>query len=326
MSKVSVQEFLPDNELVRGDLADYGVEVEYHDMMIGKALDALSKRGLLDNTIIIVTSDQGMPFPRVKGQIYDEDFHVAFAVRWGDKIKPGRTVTDFINFPDVAPTLMEAAELKPHQQMTGKSFLNLLLSDKSGRVDKKRHFSLVGKERHDMGRVEGDQINVGYPSRAIRTDRYFYAHNYKPNRWPAGDPEYGYNNTDDSPTKTYVTGLKETDPDYKYYSLAFGKRPADELYDVVMDPDCINNLATDPLFASIVKDLKSTMDKALTNQKDPRALGMGDIFDYYPQIREEKMKKMYKEKYYDMYKKFLEKFGKPTVPIPPNWVEKEGEN
>jgi len=326
LSKVSVQEFLPDNELVRGDLADYGVEVEYHDMMIGKALEALSKRGLLDNTIIIVTSDQGMPFPRVKGQIYDEDFHVAFAVRWGDKIKPGRTVTDFINFPDVAPTLMEAAELKPHEQMTGKSFLNLLLSEKSGRVDKKRQFSLVGKERHDMGRVEGDQINVGYPSRAIRTDKYFYAHNYKPNRWPAGDPEYGYNNTDDSPTKTYITGLKETDRDYKYYSLAFGKRPADELYDVVMDPDCINNLATDPMFASIVKDLKSTMDKALTNQKDPRALGMGDIFDYYPQIREEKMKKMYKEKYYDMYKKFLEKFGKPTVPIPPNWVEKEGEN
>ena len=185
---------------------------------------------------------------------------------------------------------------------------------------------MVGKERHDMGRVEADQINVGYPSRAIRTDKYFYAHNYKPNRWPAGDPEYGYNNTDDSPTKSYVTGLKETDPDYKYYSLAFGKRPADELFDVLMDPDCINNLAADPLYASIVKDLKSTMDKALTNQKDPRALGMGDIFDYYPQIREEKMKKMYKEKYYDMYKKFLEKFGKPTVPIPPNWVEKEGEN
>jgi len=76
-----------------------------------------------------VTSDQGMPFPRVKGQIYDEDFHVAFAVRWGDKIKPGRTVTDFINFPDVAPTIMEAAGLKPHHQMTGKSFLKLLLSE-----------------------------------------------------------------------------------------------------------------------------------------------------------------------------------------------------
>ena len=156
-----------DSDLVRGDLADYAVEVEYHDMMIGKALESLAKRGLLDNTIIISTSDQGMPFPRVKGQIYDEDFHEAFVVRWGDRIKPGRTVTDFINFPDVAPTIMELAGLKPDKQMTGKSFLNLLLSDKSGRLDKDRTFSLIGRERHDMGRIDGDQIAVGYPVRAI---------------------------------------------------------------------------------------------------------------------------------------------------------------
>jgi len=114
--------------------------------------------------------------------------------------------------------------------------------------------------------------------------------------------------------------------DYKYYLLAFGKRPADELYDTERDPDCVHNLADDPKYSDILEDLKSKMDKALKQQKDPRALGKGDIFDYYPQAREEKMKKMYKEKYYDMFKRFLEKFGKPTVPVPPNWVEKEGEN
>ena len=65
-----------------------------------------------------------LSFPYVKGQIYDEDFHEAFVVRWGDKIIPGRVVTDFINFPDVAPTLLEAAGLKPDKQMTGKSFLD----------------------------------------------------------------------------------------------------------------------------------------------------------------------------------------------------------
>ena len=326
LSKVTVQAFFPDNELVRGDLADYGVEVEYHDRQIGLALTSLEKRGLLDNTIIIATSDQGMPFPRIKGQIYEEDFHEAFVVRWGDKIIPGRIVTDFINFPDVAPTLMEAAGLKIDKQMTGKSFLNLLLSEKSGRIDEKRSFSLLGKERHDMGRIEGDQINVGYPARAIRTDKYLYIHNYKSNRWPAGDPEYGYNNVDNSPTKSYLTELKKEDPDYKYYELSFGKRPMEELYDMEIDPDCINNLASDSKYAVLRNQLSAQMNQELKRQKDPRALGKGDIFDYYPQAREEKMKKMYKEKYYNMFDKFFEVFGKKTVPIPSGFVEKDGEN
>ena len=206
------------------------------------------------------------------------------------------------------------------------SFLNVLLSDKSGLIDKNRTFSIVGRERHDMGRIDGEQIAVGYPVRAIRTDKFLYAHNYKANRWPAGDPEYGYNNCDPSPTKTYVTNLKENDPDYKYYLLSFGKRPSDELFDVVNDPDCVQNLASNPQYATIIKNLKAQMDQVLLKQKDPRALGMGDIFDYYPEAREDKLKKMYKGKYYDMFNKFFEKFGKPTVPMPKNWVEKDTDN
>ena len=325
LSKINVQASLPDNEIVRGDLADYGVEVEYHDMMIGKALESLAKRGLLDNTIIIATSDQGMPFPHVKGQIYDEDFHEALVVRWGDKIKPGRTLTDFVNFPDVAPTIMEAAGLKPHKQMTGKSFLDILLSNKSGRIDKDRTFSLLGKERHDNGTREGDQIVVGYPVRAIRNDQYLYSHNYKQDRWPAGDPEFGYNNCDDSPTKSYLTELKETDPDYKYFVMSFGKRPADELFDIIKDPDCINNLATDPKYASVVTELKTQMEKTLTAQNDPRMLGKGDLFDYYPQAREAKIKNLYKDKYYNMWDKFFEKYGYKTPAIPEGFVGKDGE-
>ena len=210
--------------------------------------------------------------------------------------------------------------------MTGQSFLNLLLSEKSGRIDNKRSYALLGKERHDMGRIDGDQIAVGYPVRAIRTDKYLYSHNYKPYRWPAGDPEYGYNNVDDSPTKSYLTSLKEEDADYNYYLLAFGKRPAEELYDMENDPDCLNNLASNPKYAPIIKELKGQMEKELRKQKDPRLLGEGDIFDYYPQAREEKLQNMYKNKYYDMFDKFYEVYGKKTVPIPLNWVEKSGEN
>lgn len=317
LDKVAVQKFYPDNELIRGDLADYGVEVEYHDMVIGKALEALEERDLLDNTLIVVTSDHGMPFPRIKGQIYDEGFHVAFAARWGDKIKAGRVVSDYISFPDVAPTFLEVAGVEKDAQMTGESFLDILLAEKSGRVDSTRDFAVLGKERHDLGRMEGDQHSVGYPSRAIRTDDYLYVHNYKPDRWPAGDPEYNYMNCDGSPTKTYLTELDETDENYKYYLSSFGKRPANELYDIKNDPDCVDNLAEKPEYQEVFSELKEKMEQVLTKQKDPRVLGNGDIFDYYPHRDDPRLQRLYKEKYYNMWDRFYEKYGKHSVPLPP---------
>jgi hypothetical protein len=108
--------------------------------------------------------------------------------------------------------------------------------------------------------------------------------------------------------------------------MAFGKRPTDELYDITKDKDCVHNLAADPKYAQVIKKLKAKMENALTLQNDPRVLGKGDIFDYYPQAREEKMKSLYKEKYYNMFDKFFEKYGFKTVPMPEGWVEKDGEN
>mgnify|MGYP001335167968 CR=1 FL=1 len=308
--KVKVPACLPDIDLVRKDIADYGVEVEYHDSQIGICLNILEERGMLDNTLIIVTSDHGMAFPRIKGQIYDEGFHVAFAARWGDKIKPGRVVDDFINFPDVAPTIMEAAGLEPHGQMTGQSFLDVLLSGKSGQIDRDRDHSLLGKERHDIGRSDGDQLTVGYPARAIRTSQYLYVKNFKPDRWPAGDPEYDYPNCDASPSKSLLTRQTADSAYYSYYELAFGKRPAEELYDISKDPDCVNNLAPLAEYADIVADLNRRMTDELVSQGDPRILGKGDIFDYYPHGNAEKLKSFYGDKYVDMQEVFDEKYKK----------------
>ena len=316
LSKVQVQKCFPDNEVLRGDLADYGLEVEYHDKHVGLALKLLEERGLLDNTLIIATSDHGMAFPHIKGQIYDEGFRVPFVVRWGNKIKSKRIVTDFINFPDVAPTIMQAVGLIPHQQMTGKSFLDVLLSSKSGRVDEERTYALLGKERHDIGRCDGELLTVGYPVRALRDDKFLYAHNYKNERWPAGDPEYGYKNCDASPTMSYLLSLTEEDPDFKYYELSFAKRPSDELYDMVNDPDCIHNLAYQPEFTDRAKQMKAKMEALLSAQNDPRVLGQGDIFDDYPHGRPDKLIPLYGEKYYDMYEAFYKKYNKHSAPIP----------
>jgi arylsulfatase A-like enzyme len=308
-AKVDVQGFFPDIDLVRRDIADYGMEVEYHDKMIGECLAILEEQGILNNTLIVVTSDHGMAFPRIKGQIYDEGFHVAFAARWGDKIKPGRVVEDFINFPDVAPTFMEAAGLEPHAQMTGKSFLDILLSEKSGQLTKERDHSLLGKERHDIGRSDGEQLTVGYPVRAIRTRQYLYARNYKPNRWPAGDPEYNYPNCDASPTKTYLLEQTPESDHYQYYNMAFGKRVEEELYDIVSDPDCIRNLADEPEYSEIKAELKTAMEKELMEQGDPRVSGNGDIFDYYPHGNVKKLQSFYGDNFVDMHEVYKERYN-----------------
>ena len=76
---------------------------------------------MLDDTLIVVSSDHGMPFPRVKGQIYEHGFHIPLAIRWGRQIKPGRIVTDFINVRDFAPTYLELAGLPTPASMSGRA-------------------------------------------------------------------------------------------------------------------------------------------------------------------------------------------------------------
>jgi N-sulfoglucosamine sulfohydrolase len=310
LDDVEVQDFFPDNETIRGDLADYAIEVEWYDKQIGAAVKLLEERGQLENTLIIATSDHGMPFPRVKGQIYDEGYRVPFVAMWKGRIVPDRVVSDFITFPDLAPTLLDLTNIDAPDQMTGQSFLAQLLSKDSGRIDETRNHTLLGKERHDVGRVDNGLRSVSYPVRAIRNDSFLYSRNLLPHRWPAGNPEYGYKNTDGSPTKSYLTELDPSDPDYTYFEMAFGKRPFEELYDVLNDPDCVNNLADNPSYANIKNRLWKQLETELIAQADPRILGEGEIFDYYPNSKWEGNRKLYNDPEWNPVKIFEEKYGK----------------
>ncbi len=308
ISKVQVPDYYPDTPEIRGDLADYGLEVEHYDTQIGHALALLEKHQLLENTIVIATSDHGMPFPRVKGQLYDDSFHIPFVARWGARISPGRVVTDFITFPDLAPTFLELAGVQIPSQMTGSSFATQLLSKRSGRIDSNRDHTLLGKERHDIGRTDGDRLSVAYPARALRNDQYLYVRNFKPHRWPVGNPEFGFLNCDGSPTKSFIQSL-ETDPKLaRYFQLSFGKRPEEELYDMVKDPDCVNNLAANESFSAIKNRLWKQLESELTAHGDPRILGAGDIFDFYPNCRIERQQKLYGKPDFDPVKVFEEQY------------------
>ena len=270
LQDVKVPAFLPDTPTVRGDLLDYAIECEWGDKHIGRALEALQSAGELDNTLVVVTSDHGMPFPFVKGQIFEDGFHLPLAMRWGKGIKPGRVVEDFVNVRDFAPTYLELAGVPRHAQITGKSLTDVLQSEKSGQIDASRTVMLTGKERHDLGRPN----DWGYPARAIRTPEYLYVHNYFPDRWPAGNPETDYPNCDASPSKEVVKALGGY-----FFELAFGKRPAEALYRLTNDPECVRNLANDPAFAPVMAELKERLLTMLKAEQDPRALGNGAYFD-----------------------------------------------
>ncbi len=165
---------------------------------------------------------------------------------------------------------MEVAGLQTAPSMTGRSFLDILKSGKAGIVDATRNVMLAGKERHDLGRPHDE----GYPARAIRTLQYFYVRNYEPDRWPAGNPETGYRNVDDGPTKESVTSQYD-----EYFRMSFGKRPAEELYLIEKDPDCMTNLARDPGYQAIKNELRERMEKMLKEEGDPRMLGNAAFFD-----------------------------------------------
>jgi N-sulfoglucosamine sulfohydrolase len=277
-----VPAYWPDNETVRHDILDYAFEVEHTDSHLGRMIAELEKRGLLDNTLIIVTSDHGMPFPRVKGYAYNDSNHIPLAIRWPRGMnKPGRVIEDFVDFTDIAPTLLDYAGIAWRDSgmmpITGKSWRPILDSAKAGRVVPERDHVLIGKERTDVGRPN----NWGYPIRGIVTADHLYLHNYEPTRWPAGNPETGYLDTDGSPTKSLILDLGRADRTDRYWQLNFGMRPGDELYDLRADSDCARNVAADPAQAERVAALRQRMEAALKAQGDPRMDGRGQVFDNY---------------------------------------------
>jgi uncharacterized sulfatase len=296
LQDVEVPACLPDSQEVRTDLCDYYWEVQRFDTEVGELLAALEQQGELDDTLVVVSGDNGLPFPRCKSNLYDTGTNVPLAVCWPDAVKGGRVVEDFISMSDLAPTFLEAAGLKPAADMTARSFLDILKSDKAGRVDPKRDHVLTGKERHVPAQ---EKDNSGYPSRAIRTHEFLYIRNFKPDRWPCGYPggyaepteidiskpqgtKFGYADTDASPTKSYMVKHRDDPKVRRLFDLAFGKRPAEELYDLAKDPAQLDNVAEKAEYGQTKKKLAAALMAELEATKDPRVLGQGDMFEQYP--------------------------------------------
>lgn len=288
--------FLPKHTIVVNDLLDYEVEIEWFDSQLGKALKILEETGELENTLIIVTSDNGMPFPQAKANCYEAGIHVPLAICWPAAIQPKQVVETLTSTVDFAPTILEAANLKfdGTYPMTGKSLLSFW---KTGKHADKNAAIFAGRERHSSSRFE----NRGYPQRAIRTEKYLFIKNYHPEYWPAGNPQvyskdgtlsemhHAYKDIDDGPTLQLYQNINVGDPTFApYFLAATAKRPAEELFDIQTDPDCKVNLAGKPEFAPIQKQLSAQLSKQLKANGDPRETGINpEIWESYPRLKGE---------------------------------------
>ncbi len=288
---VALPSFLPDDSVTRNDVMDYVLEIEYFDSHLQKMLNLLEQRGALENTIVVVTADNGMPFPYAKANLQEYGTHVPLAISWPNGIKNVREVNDLVSMIDLAPTFLDIAGVKNVHEMTGKSFVSILNSKENTPI---REFVLTGRERHTHARPD----NLSYPARAIRTKDFLYVKNYAPDRWPVGDPVPdteanrdrskvkgfkslfpGYHDIDGSPSKTFMMEQEDRFPDL--FANAFLKRDSEQLYDINKDPGCVHDLAQDDNYTKVKNELRGLLDENLEAQGDPRMSG-SEIFDSYP--------------------------------------------
>jgi len=281
---VRVPPFWPDTPEVRSDILDYYVEVQQFDSQVGEMLAQLESRGQLENTLVVISGDNGWPFPRGKANLYDAGSHQPLAISWLKKFHGGKTSDAFVNLYNLAPTFLDAAGLSVPKEMVGRSLLGLL----DGKSDRDWDKVFVERERHANVRA-GD---LSYPSRAIRTKDFLYIRNLRPDRWPAGDPEKWkavgpFGDCDGSPTKEFILDNRDKVLTHgqemkKFFQLCFEKRPAEELYDLAHDPHDIVNVADRPEFAKAKKKLRAELDKWMRETGDPRALHDDDHWDKFP--------------------------------------------
>ncbi len=306
LSKVTVPPFLPDSETIRSDIADYLYEIQWFDSHLDRMLSKLAEIGELDNTLVIVTSDNGMPFPRAKANVYEYGIHMPLAVSWPAQIDGGQDTDDLVSLIDVTRTIFDAAQVEPAQsdQLEGQSLLPHYSKQSSKSEPAKRTAVFSGRERHSSSRYN----TLGYPCRCIRTKTHLYIRNFTPERWPAGAAQKydqvtfdasgrvatktlgaahgGYHDIDDGPTLQWMIGNRTDIEVAPLFAAAVALRPSEELYDIRVDPGCLNNLAQTDSAQQTRQSLASELESYLGKTGDLRQTNpmAANVWETYPRV------------------------------------------
>ena len=238
--------------------ARYYAAIAHFDKELGDVYDA-SREKLGPNTFFIHSSDHGAQWPFGKWNLYDEGIHVPLLVAWPGVIKPKTRTDAMVSWVDILPTLIEVAGGNPPPGLDGRSFLPILRDPRQ-----------TGRDRIFTTHSGDGNFNV-YPMRSVRTAKWKYILNLH--------PEFAYTthidrNADAQPDPYWPTWLAaaKTDPLAAALVHRYRERPAEELYDIVADPDELKNLAAQPEYAQTKIGLRGELEAWMTAQGDKRTV------------------------------------------------------
>lgn len=240
-ASVEVPPYLPDTPTVRADIARHYDNIAFSEKQLARLLDDLEADGLADKTIVIVTTDHGDGFPRMKRAIYDSGIKVPMMVRFPDGRDAGSEQDRLVSFVDIGPTFLSLAGIDIPDYVQGQALF-------SQSPETPRNYIVAGSDRFD-----------GTPEhqRAIRDDRWKYIRNYRPDL-PFFQP---LDFRDQLPTMQELWRLHEegglTPAQAQYFA---SPRSDEELYDTTSDPHEIQNLAGDPAHADTLTRLRDAYD------------------------------------------------------------------
>lgn len=251
-AKVELPDFLPDTPEVREDLALYYDEIARMDAECGQLLDILDKCGLADNTLVVFMGDNGMPFPRAKGSLYDAGIRVPALARWPGKIKSGSVTQQLMSSLDLPVTWLDMAGIAKTGKMQGRSLLPV--------------FAGSEEPLRDAVFTERNWHNTFDPIRAVRTRRHkliFNAAARFPYR-PAYDLERSLS------WQSILDESRKRDGALKprHWQLLEPTRPEFELYDLESDPGEFNNRADDPALSEVRRELEYMLSDWMHETRD----------------------------------------------------------
>ncbi len=247
--KVKLPQYYPDVSVAREDWATYLESIQLMDAYFGLLIKQLKEEGLYDNSVIIFTSDHGRCMVRDKQFLYDGGLHIPFIMRWPKHLQAGKVNNDLVSAIDISATLLKIAGVNIPSYMEGRPIL--------GDSVVKRDYIIAARDRMD------ETVDM---MRCVRTKQFKYIKNYMPET-PYMQPNK-YKETEypvwNLMKQMYAEG-KLTPAQAKFCTPT---KPAEELYDIINDPDEINNLAANATYNSTLNDMRAILDKWIKDTGD----------------------------------------------------------
>lgn len=249
---VIVPAFLPDKPDVREDLAQYYQSITRMDRGVGLVLETLKTAGVADDTLVIFLSDNGMPFPGAKTNLYDPGVHLPLIIASPKQSKRGVVNDSLASWVDVTPTVLDWTGVKNGPNLPGRSLLGEL----------EREHAPDGPEAVFGSHVQ-HEVTMYFPMRSIRTRKYKYILNIaSPLEAPTAEDLFN--------SVTWQGVLKRHDTTVGARTMdALLHRPKEELYDLERDPNELKNLAADPAAAKVLDDLRGRLKAWQEKTRDP---------------------------------------------------------